>query len=98
MPVKGYRLTLDYRRYVPLLPPRDQAGIRKTLDRLERLLGTTKLPVEVWIASDGTIRRVKGELKAHGSGITYSMNLSPAGKAQRMRPPPPATVVDARKL
>jgi hypothetical protein len=32
VPAKHYRVTLDYRRYVPLLPPRDQPGYRKTLD------------------------------------------------------------------
>jgi len=98
MSAKRYRVTLDYRRYVPLLPPRDQVGFRKTLDKLEQLVGTSKLPIEVWIASDGTIRRIKGELNAGGSKLTYSMDLSAVGKAQRVHSPPAASVVDARKL
>jgi hypothetical protein len=96
VPVKGYKVTLDYRRYVPLLPPRDQAGYRKTLDKLEQVLGTTKLPIEVWIASDGTIRRLKGELSPHGSKLTYTVDISDVGKAQRVKPPARAQVVDAR--
>jgi hypothetical protein len=95
---KGYRLTLDYRRYVPLLPPRDQAGYTKTLDKLEQVLGTTKLPLEVWIAADGTIRRIKGEVSSHGSKITYTINLTAVGKAPLTQPPPRSSVVDGRHL
>jgi hypothetical protein len=95
---KHYRVELDYRRYVPLLPPRDQAGFSKTLDKLDEATGTTKLPIEVWIGPDGTIRRLKGELSSHRSKLTYTLDLSAAGKAQRGRPPPRAGVVDARKL
>ncbi|MEA2613844.1 MAG: hypothetical protein QOI52_1803, partial [Chloroflexota bacterium] len=92
-----YRVELDYRRYVPLLPPRDQAGFKKTLDKLDAAVGTTKLPIEVWIAPDGTIRRVKGEISSKDSKLTYTIDLSAAGKAQRVRPPPRADVLDARK-
>jgi hypothetical protein len=98
VPAKHYRVTLDYRRYVPLLPPRDQAGYRKTLDRLEQVLGTSKLPIEVWIASDGTIRRLEGEVSSHGSKLTYTVDISAIGKAERVHPPPRAQVIDGRGI
>lgn len=94
---KHYRSSVDYRLYLPLVARGRRAAIQKALTKLESTLNTTRLPVEVWIASDGTIRRTKGIIEGQGVKLEYTLDLSAIGKPLRIAQPPATRVLDGRK-
>ena len=92
-PAKHYRTHVDYRLYLRLVPRERRAVVRKALE----LLPTTRLPVEVWIAPDGTIRRTKGVIEARAAKLEYTLDLNAVGKPVRIVQPPAIRVLDGRK-
>ena len=57
-----YRATVDLRRYADLVPPADRAAVRASIDRLVEQIGTSTVPVDVWIGKDALVRRLKQTL------------------------------------
>jgi hypothetical protein len=98
VPAKHYRVSVDYRDYVPLAAFRDRVAVAETVDEIGRTVGTTRFPVEVWIAGDGTIRRVRGKLRVRGAEVTHTLELAGIGKPQPVRRPPRIHVAVARRL
>ena len=94
---KHYRTSVDYRLYLPLVPRDRRASLRKGLALLERMLGRTRFPVEVWIAHDGTIRRTKGLIEGRGLKLEYTLDLTAIGTPVRIAQPSPTSVLDGRK-
>lgn len=95
---KRYRTEVDYRRYLALVPASDRQGLRRAVDLVEQRLGSSKAPVEAWIAADGTIRRAKGTAEGKGVHLEYTIDLTAVGKPVNVSPPPPSAVFDGRKL
>jgi hypothetical protein len=91
-----YGAKLDYRDYVPLAPRADRPGLTKAADMIEETLGTSTLPIDVWIAGDGTIRRLKGTISARGLHLEYVIDITELGAPVHIKPPPRDEVVDAR--
>jgi hypothetical protein len=98
IPTKHLRAQLDYRRYVALLPASDRPPLQKAVDKLEQTLGSTKFPIEAWIADDSTIVRMKGTIDGHGLHLEYTLDLTDIGEPVRIRRPAAASVVDGRKF
>ena len=97
-PTKRYRVEVDYRSYVPMAAARDRVGIGRNVDQIEQSFGTTRFPVDVWIARDGTIRRVRGEVRKRAVTIVYTLDLAGIGKPQPLRLPEPATVGSVKDI
>ena len=54
-----YKAIVDIRRYPDTAPARYRAAIRRSIGPLIKLVGTSKLPMEVWIGKDDVLRRLK---------------------------------------
>ena len=97
-PTRHYRTEMDYRLYLPLVPRRDRPPLEKSVARLDSILGTTRFPAEAWIASDGTIRRIRGTIEGKGLKMEYTIDLTGIGGPVRVRRPARSDVLDARKV
>jgi hypothetical protein len=94
---KHYRTHVDYRLYLPLVPRDRRATLENAVALLQRTLSTTRFPVEVWIAPDGTIRRTTGVIDGRGAHLEYTLDLTAIGKPVRIVEPPATLVLDGRK-
>jgi hypothetical protein len=94
---KHYRTHVDYRLYLSLVARNRRAALEKALAKLEGTLSDTRVPVEVWIAPDGTIRRTKGTIEGRGVKLEYTLDLSAIGERVRIAQPPAIRVLDGRK-
>jgi hypothetical protein len=97
LPTKHYRTHVDYRLYLPLVPRERRAILRTSLALLQRTLSATRFPVEVWIGSDGTIRRTRGVIDGRGVHLEYTLDLTAVGKPVHIVQPPAIRVLDGRK-
>jgi hypothetical protein len=62
----------------------------------EQGIGAYSVPVEAWIASDGTVRRMRTTLKGRGLRLTFTTDLAGIGRPETVRRPPPRDVFDLR--
>ena len=64
-----YRATVDLRRYPNLVPPARRAAVRAGVKRIAELTGLERFPQEVWVGSDGRIRRLALEYSVRPPGV-----------------------------
>ena len=100
-----YRATVDMRRYPNLVPPAKRDAVRKSVERLEELSGgVSKFPQEVWVGSDGRIRRIALEYSMRAPGVdgrtktSLVMDLYGFGATVDAEIPPEDEVLDATEL
>ena len=91
---KHYRTSIDYRLYLDHVSADRRAALKSAVDGLDRILGTTRFPVEAWVAEDGTIRRVKGGIEGGPLKQGYTIDLTAIGEPISVRPPPRRLVLD----
>jgi hypothetical protein len=91
---RHYRAKVDFRNYVPLAPPSYRPGLARAVEKLDASFGTTKYPVNVWIAEDGTIRRFGIEIRTFRVRLEAVLDVTSIGGRSTFRVPPPRTVVD----
>ena len=94
---RHYRTHLDYRLYVPLVRRADRPAFRRVVAKVGRTFGGTRYPIEVWIGSDGTVRRTMGVVEGRGLHLEYTLDLTAIGRPVRIKQPPQTYVLDARK-
>jgi hypothetical protein len=63
-----YRATVDLRRSADLAPAADRAAARSAIDGLIEQIGTSRLPVDVWVGEDDLVRRVSQKLSLGARG------------------------------
>ena len=93
-----YRAKIDFRDYVPLAPPSYRPGLARAVEKLDSSFGTTKFPVNVWIAEDGTIRRFSILIRTFRLRLKAVLDVTAIGGRSTIRVPPPRTVVDYDSL
>lgn len=54
-----YRATVDFDRYPSLVPASQRAAVRASMRRLEKLMGSSTAPVDVWVDDDDLVRRYR---------------------------------------
>jgi hypothetical protein len=94
--VEGYSTVIDLTRYADIAAGERRGTFVDAVKTLEQSLGTPELPVEAWIASDGTVRRTKLTLTGRGLRLTFTTDLAQIGKPVTVRRPPRANVFDLR--
>jgi hypothetical protein len=91
-----YRVDVDYERYVTMAPADDRPGLETAVEQFEKQFGGSTWPIEVWIGTDGAIRRLAGTIGRKGASITYRLDITGVGEPADLSPPPRRAVVDAR--
>lgn len=94
-----YRGTIDLRKAAEQVP--EEA--RESFERATELLGTNKLPFDVWIDEDGMARRMKYEQALPGAGgetatMALTMEFFDFGIEVNIEPPPADEVIDIQEL
>jgi hypothetical protein len=95
---KHYRAKIDFRNYVPLAPPSYRPGLARAVEKLDATFGTTKFPVNVWIAEDGTIRRFGIAIRTLRLRLEAVLDVTSIGGRSTIRVPSPRTVLDYDSL
>ena len=93
-----YKLNIDLARLA-----KESEELRKALDMVRKVTGTTSYPAEAWIDDQGRVRRLKIDMSfntAVGGAFTMSMTeeLYAFGIKVNVRPPASSQVLDAAAL
>lgn len=95
-----YRATIDLRK-VPDRAPREQrAEVRRSIERVIQLSGTSTYPIDAWIDGRDLVRRMRFafDLERLQSRIAMTIDLYDFGTRVDAAPPPAGQVVDASEL
>lgn len=92
-----YRTQVDYRLYVPLVARDRRATVARDVSHIQSSYGATRFPVDVWIAADGTVRRVQGAIEGRGLKLEYTIELTAIGRPVQIPQPARIRVLDGRK-
>ncbi|MFN2589145.1 MAG: hypothetical protein ABR518_00025 [Actinomycetota bacterium] len=99
-----YRGIVDLRRAVENAPESNRDALEAAVDQFEEFAGTTTFPEDVWIGSDGRVRRMEFafHLSDPKSGQTFDMgmrmDLFDFGVDVVVEPPPDDQVTDLSDL
>lgn len=96
-----YRTTIDLDQILEQAPEREL--LRASVEQIERLSGTSTMPVEVWVDENGLVRRLGLEqsIPAAGGGpgqMAMTMDLFEFGTDVDVEIPPPSQVTDLTEL
>jgi hypothetical protein len=93
-----YRGTIDLRKASASLPPDSQRGIEDAIASL----GTSRLPVDVWVDDEGRIRKMRFSADPDGAGPnsagTVEIELYDFGTTADVQVPPADQVTDLTNL
>ncbi len=93
-----YQLEIDLERLA-----KENKNLRKMVDEVREVTGTTSYPAEAWVDDAGRVRRIKVDMSfnsAAGGAFTLSMteDLYAFGTKVHVRPPAASQVLDASAL
>jgi hypothetical protein len=71
-----YRATVDVRKYASLVPAAERERLSSMLDGLVDQVGLEAFPVDVWVGTDGLVRKVELALSMTQPGTTQSVSAS----------------------
>lgn len=98
-----YRATVDLDKAVAEAPERARNSVRQLIEQL----GTSEMPVEVWIDEEGRLRRQRqrldlsqatGAAPAQGGTVTTTVEYFDFGIDVDVQPPPADQVTDLQEL
>jgi hypothetical protein len=97
-----YKATIEVRRYPELLPVSERAEARKAIDELISVMGTDRMPIEVWVDDESLVRRTQTRMTMREAGeridVRERTDYFDFGTAVDVEPPPAGEVVDASEL
>ena len=97
-----YHAVVDLDKVVQQAPAADQAALQQSVDKLKEQLGTSTLPIDVWIGDDGLPARIKYDVKVSVSGqesaSVLQMDFTDWGVPVTVTPPPADQVTDITSL
>jgi hypothetical protein len=71
-----YAATIDLNKVANALPESSRAAARQSIPAMEKLLGKSTLPVEVWIDSQHLVRRMKMSFDSNSSGQSATIGMT----------------------
>jgi hypothetical protein len=103
IPTTHYRATVDLRRYPRLVPRSKRRQAAAGAQRLIKLVGTSKFPVDVWVDENKLVRReaLSFSFRAPGSGrlhLNQQVDLHDFGTPVGVQVPRRNDTFDATKL
>ncbi len=99
-----YRATVDLAEYEKLVPASEREEAGTMVDEMLEQLGSTELPVDVWLDEEGLVRQLEMSFSAAQPGTTESAQASVMfelydyGEDVEVELPPADDVVDAAAL
>jgi hypothetical protein len=99
-----YHVVVDLLKIANAVPAAKQAAVRRTFRREVDLIGTHTMPIDVWIDSQGLVRREHLDISMQppGSSVTVGMEMTidffDFGAPVHIVPPPARQVADVSDL
>lgn len=99
-----YKATLDFEKVIEQASSEAKAELDASLDQFKSQLGTTEMPMEVWIDDDGLMRRMAmsfsaGTEEESGSfSMTMTIEMFDFGKPVDIQIPPASDVTDVSEM
>jgi len=98
-----YRATIDLDKVAGTVPSSSRAAVQQTVATLKQLLGSSSLPVDVWVDGASLVRRMRMVLNEHPPGVpvvhvAMQLGFSFYGPQPRPTLPPPSQVTDLGSL
>jgi len=97
-PTTHYRARIDLDKVPEQVPEDARAAVRASIDALQRQLGSSTLPVDVWIDDDGRVRRFQQAISAQGSDVELTVELYDFGTDVDVSAPPERETVNLAEL
>ena len=98
VPTTHYRATVDLRKVADVLPSGHAGQLQASLAKLIAQMGTSKIPVEVWVDHQRLVRRMALTLSlstgAQRARLGMTIDLFEFGPTPSVSPPPQAEVFD----
>jgi hypothetical protein len=94
-----YRARIDLSKVAAVLPSSAASQLRAALAKLSAQLGTSRIPVDVWVDGQHLVRRLQLALSlatgAEGASVSITMDLFDFGPTPSLQAPPASEVFDA---
>jgi hypothetical protein len=94
-----YKATIDFRKVPDSAPAGERAAVRRSMEQLIDVSGTSTAPIEVWIGQDGLARRIVTTTTtgtaAQRIKLRQRIELYDFGTKVDVKPPPASAVLDA---
>lgn len=97
-PTTHYRARIDLDKVPEQAPEDARAAVRASVDVLKQRLGSSTLPVDVWLDGEGRVRRFRQAILAEGSDVELTIELFDFGTDVDVAPPPENKTVDLAEL
>lgn len=92
-----YHALIDFGRYAASAPAAQRAAAQRYAELLQRITGSSSLPIDVWIDAQQRVRRISLQMQMcieHGHiNESMTMNLYDYGRQPAVIKPPPASEV-----
>jgi hypothetical protein len=90
-----YRAEVDLDKVAAQAPPNLRKTFRASIQSLKQTLGSSTVPVDVWVDGDNLVRRLSEHLDVKGSGkIDFSVDFYDFGAPVSISPPPASQTLD----
>jgi hypothetical protein len=99
-----YHVVVDLLKIADAVPAAKQAAVRRTFRREVELIGTHTMPIDVWIDSQGLVRRERFDMSMRPPsasapvGLQMSIDFFDFGAPVHVVPPPARQVADFADL
>jgi hypothetical protein len=99
-----YHVVVDLLKIANTVPAAKQAAVRRTFRREVELVGTHTIPIDVWIDSQGLVRREHVDISMHPATVTVPVEMEMTidffdfGAPVHVVPPPARMVTDLADL
>jgi hypothetical protein len=97
-PTTHYRARIDLDKVPEQAPEDARAAVRASVDVLKQRLGSSTLPVDVWLDGEGRVRRFRQAISAEGSDVELTIELFDFGTDVDVAVPPENDTVDLAEL
>jgi hypothetical protein len=90
-----YRAKVDLDKVAAQAPPNLRKTFRASIQSLKQSLGSSTVPVDVWVDRDDLVRRLSEHLDVKGSGkVDFSVDFYDFGAPVSISPPPASATLD----
>ena len=97
-PTTHYRARIDLDKVPSQVPEEVRPAVRASVAVLKRELGSSSLPVDVWIDREGRVRRLREAVPARGNDVELTIELYDFGAEVDVELPPEDETVDLAEL
>jgi hypothetical protein len=102
VPTTHYKATIDFNKVPDAMPAGQREAVRKSIQQIIKLAGTSRAPMEVWIGDDGIAHRIADTITTKTAGqsvkVTQRIELYDFGAKVDVKIPSAGETADPSEL